>query len=139
MAQRRNLSAGGSAQFVVITPCYRQQATLRDTVESVVAQHYQRWRMLIIDDGTPDEACLTQAHGLQQLDDRILPPVHHTYQWGLSATRNHGAALTRNLGDQLVRRVRSGLAPHASASASACACASVDEQWLLIHENDMFW
>ena len=95
-------STTGPAQFVIITPCHNQEGTLRDTVQSVLRQHYTRWNMLILDDGTPEGTCHSLALKLGTLDRRILPPVLHTYPWGLSLTRNHGAALTRALGDHLV-------------------------------------
>ena len=38
----------------IITPCYNGEQTLKQTIDSVIAQSYPYWEMLIIDDGSVD-------------------------------------------------------------------------------------
>lgn len=39
----------------IITPCFNSQATIRDTIKSVVAQDYRDWEHLVIDGGSKDD------------------------------------------------------------------------------------
>src|SRR5579862_7222831 len=39
----------------VITPCYNAQAYIQRTIESVIAQSFTDWEMVIIDDGSRDQ------------------------------------------------------------------------------------
>lgn len=38
----------------IITPCFNAESTISQTIESVLAQTYRNWEMLIIDDGSTD-------------------------------------------------------------------------------------
>lgn len=54
----------------VITPCYNSYKYLEDTIKSVLAQDYQNWEMLLIDDGSKDNtADIIKKYSAQ--DDRI--------------------------------------------------------------------
>jgi GT2 family glycosyltransferase len=50
----------------VVTRCYNQAQYLSDAIESVVAQTFDDWEMIIVDDGSPDDT----AHVAQVLIDR---------------------------------------------------------------------
>jgi glycosyltransferase involved in cell wall biosynthesis len=76
----------------VIIPCYNYAAYIRDAIESIQAQTYTNWEMLIIDDGSKDNtAAIAQDYARQ--DARI----HYHYQAnrGLSAARNTGLGLAQ--------------------------------------------
>jgi len=54
----------------IITPCYNAANTIRDTIESVLAQTYNNWEMLIIDDcSTDNSSSIIQSYSIQ--DSRI--------------------------------------------------------------------
>lgn len=71
----------------VIVPVYNVYPYLRDCVQSVQAQSYQNWELLLVDDGSTDgsgELC----DELTVEDGRIR--VFHKPNGGLSDARNHG-------------------------------------------------
>lgn len=40
----------------VIIPCYNQACFLPETLDSVLAQIYENWECVIVDDGSPEDA-----------------------------------------------------------------------------------
>lgn len=71
----------------VITPVYNAAATLQKTIDSVKAQTYTAWEMILVDDASSDDSVrLIQAAA--ELDKRI-----HL----IRLTENRGAAVARNL------------------------------------------
>jgi teichuronic acid biosynthesis glycosyltransferase TuaG len=70
----------------IITPCYNSEQFLKETIESVLAQTYKNWEMIIVDDCSTDEGynmALKYAAG----DSRIKV---------CQMEQNSGAALARN-------------------------------------------
>lgn len=73
--------------FSIIVPVYKVEKYLRTCIESVQAQTYTSWEMILIDDGSPDrsgEICDEYA----RQDERIR--VIHKTNGGLSSSRNAG-------------------------------------------------
>lgn len=70
----------------IITPNYNGVAVLSATIESVLAQTYQNWEMLIQDDGSTDDSFELVERFAKQ-DSRI--------KWERNE-QNMGAAMTRN-------------------------------------------
>jgi teichuronic acid biosynthesis glycosyltransferase TuaG len=70
----------------IITPCYNSAGFLAQTIESVIAQTYKNWEMIIVDDCSTD-ASFDIALNYAAKDERIK--VYRTEQ-------NCGAALARN-------------------------------------------
>ena len=70
----------------IITPNYNGSAVISYTIESVLAQTYQNWEMLIQDDGSSDNS-INVVERYSKLDGRI--------KWE-SNEHNMGAAMTRN-------------------------------------------
>ena len=70
----------------VIIPCYNQGAYLEEAVESVLAQTFQDFEILVVDDGSTD------AETVKMLKDSAWPKtrVIRTENQGLSAARNTG-------------------------------------------------
>lgn len=74
----------------VIIPVYNGAATLRSTVESVLAQTFSDFELLIIDDGSRDRT----AEVAQAIADPRIQ-VHRYANAGVSPSRNRGAARSR--------------------------------------------
>ena len=72
----------------IITPCFNAEGFLKETVDSVVAQTYGQWELLLIDDGSTD-GTLDLARSLAAAESRIKVLVNPT-NVGVAETRNHG-------------------------------------------------
>ena len=83
----------------VIIPCYNYGHLLHDTLNSVLAQSYEYWECIIVDDGSTD-ATKDVAEKYVQLDSRFT----YIYQnnKGLSSARNTGLRLSRGKYIQLL-------------------------------------
>ena len=69
----------------IITPCYNGAKYIRETIDSVIAQTYPKWEMIIVDDGTKDNSAeIVRGY----TDERI-----HLIQ-----QKNAGSAAARNNG-----------------------------------------
>lgn len=75
----------------VVMPAYNCERTLAQAVESVQAQSYANWELLILDDCSRD-GTWAQIQSLAARDGRIRP---------IQNERNSGAGFTRNRGVQL--------------------------------------
>lgn len=71
----------------IIVPVYNAQKYIKRCVESIVNQSYQKWELILIDDGSKDDSSLI-CDELKQADSRIH--VIHTVNQGASAARNRG-------------------------------------------------
>ena len=71
----------------IIMPCYNAERYIAQSIESVLAQTYQEWELLITDDCSTDKSVKIVQQYCQQ-DDRInlMVPDEH-----------HGTAVARNL------------------------------------------
>lgn len=76
----------------IIIPCYNYGWLLAETLDSVLAQTYQQWECIVIDDGSTDTT-RTVAESYQRRDARF----RYAYQAnaGMSAARNRGLALAQ--------------------------------------------
>lgn len=78
----------------IIVPVYKAEKNLRQCINSVLAQTYEDWELILVDDGSPDnsgEICDEYAKN----DSRIR--VYHKENGGVSAARN--LALDNAMGD----------------------------------------
>lgn len=71
----------------VIVPVYKVEPYLSRCVDSLLAQTYRDFEMILVDDGSPDR-CGEMCEGYAQKDSRIH--VIHQENGGLSAARNTG-------------------------------------------------
>ena len=76
----------------VIVPVYRAQEYLADCVNSLLAQTFPDFELLLVDDGSPDE-CPRLCEAFAQKDSRIR--VLHQENQGVSAARNTGIEVAR--------------------------------------------
>lgn len=72
----------------IITPNYNSEKYIRETIESVQAQTYTNWEMLVIDDCSTDGS-LKILKELSEKDNRVKILLNK---------RNSGAAVSRNFG-----------------------------------------
>jgi glycosyltransferase involved in cell wall biosynthesis len=78
-------------RIAVIVPAYRVAPYLRDALDSLVAQDFENWEAVVIDDGSPDDAAAIVAPYLA--DPRIT--FLATENRGVSAARNTAIAHSR--------------------------------------------
>lgn len=70
-------------------PYYNAAAYIRETVESVIAQTYTDWELIIVDDCSPAPETSEVLGSVKSIDERIKI---------LRAEKNGGAGLARNIG-----------------------------------------
>lgn len=78
----------------VIVPVYKAERYIGHCIESIIAQTYPNWELLLIDDGSPDKSGkICDKYAIA--DSRIK--VFHKTNGGVSSARNY--ALEQDLGD----------------------------------------
>lgn len=82
--------------FSIVIPVYKVEGYLERCVDSVLAQSYQSFELILVDDGSPDN-CPKICDAYLQKDTRIK--VIHQVNKGLSAARNTG---TRNASGEYI-------------------------------------
>lgn len=78
----------------VIMPCYKQAEFLQEAVESVIAQTFTDWELIIVDDGSPDATAATAQAIIAEhpgLAIRLLRKPNA----GVSEARNAGIRMAR--------------------------------------------
>lgn len=90
----------------IITPCYNGAKYISETIDSVIAQTYTEWEMIIVDDGSKDNSAQIIS-GYAAKDSRIR----------LISQENAGSAAARNNGIR-------------NASGQYIALLDADDLWL---------
>jgi O-antigen biosynthesis protein len=93
----RNESRAFSFQplISVITPVFNTRVEwLRRAVDSILAQAYEKWELLLIDDASQDSATLNFLSQIQQRDSRIRL-IQREKNGGISAASNDGLTQAR--------------------------------------------
>jgi glycosyltransferase involved in cell wall biosynthesis len=75
----------------VIVPCYQQAEFLGDAVDSVVAQTWTDWEIVIVDDGSKDATVETALRLIEKYPDRRISLLKQPNQ-GVSYARNNAIA-----------------------------------------------
>ena len=78
----------------VIIPCYNQAGYLREAVESVVAQTFTYWEIVIVDDGSPDDTGATAEAIISENLGRAIRLLQKE-NGGVSEARNAGIRISR--------------------------------------------
>ncbi len=76
-------------QIGVIVPVYKVEPYLRRCVDSILAQTFTDFELILVDDGSPD-SCPAICDEYAQKDSRVR--VIHQYNQGQSAARNNAVA-----------------------------------------------
>lgn len=118
----------------IIVPVYKVEAYLPRCIDSILAQTFRDFELILVDDGSPDN-CPALCDVYAQKDERIT--VIHQKNGGLSAARNAGLDLAKGeyigfvdsddyiapeMYETLLRRVRED-----DAQLAICSYAYVDE------------
>jgi teichuronic acid biosynthesis glycosyltransferase TuaG len=77
----------------VITPAFKAERVIAETIRSVLQQTYSNWEMLIVDDCSPDATCIV-VHEMQRSDERIRL-FRNKQNGGPAAARNVALAQAR--------------------------------------------
>jgi hypothetical protein len=78
----------GDPVVSVIIPYYNRAAIIGRTIASVQGQTFSDWELIIVDDGSDDQAALVQA----AIGDVRIRLIRHARNLGVSAARNTGVA-----------------------------------------------
>ena len=81
----------GSLRVSVIIPCYNHGEFLDETVDSVLAQSFTDFEIIVVDDGSTDPETVRLLKGYQRPKTTVL----HTANGGVSAARNTGIERAR--------------------------------------------
>ena len=74
-------------QVSIITPCYNASRYISQTIESVLAQDYADWEMIIVDDGSKDDsAAIVESYVALDCRIRLISQING----GSANARNHG-------------------------------------------------
>lgn len=80
----------------VITPFFNVKPFLVETIESVIAQQYTNWELILIDDGSQDESTEIAKSYSDAFPDKIFYIEHENHvNKGASPSRNLGLAQSR--------------------------------------------
>lgn len=74
-------------KFSIIIPCYNTEAYLGKCIESIIAQTYDDWEIILVNDGSTDYTAKIMKYYVQQ-DARIK--AFYQENQGVSMARNHG-------------------------------------------------
>lgn len=72
----------------VIIPAYNCENFIKATIQSVIDQTYENWRLIVIDDESKDSTCEI-VNKLTEKDDRIQL-IRNPVNMGVAKTRNRG-------------------------------------------------
>ena len=83
--------------YSIIVPIYRVESYLHQCIDSILAQTYQNFELILVDDGSTDN-CPVICDSYARLDSRVS--VIHQENGGLSDARNAGTKMAR--GDYVI-------------------------------------
>jgi glycosyltransferase involved in cell wall biosynthesis/tetratricopeptide (TPR) repeat protein len=97
-ADRASCATGepaGIPRVSVVIPCYNYARFLRSAVESVVAQAYRSWEIVIVDDGSTDESRTVARELIAENPDRSIRLVEQPNSGHPARARNRGIGVAR--------------------------------------------
>jgi glycosyltransferase involved in cell wall biosynthesis len=87
----RRPTAAARPRTTVMMPAYQSNATIRESVESVIAQTIEDWELIVVDDHSPEST----ADALADVDDPRIGIVRHTRNRNTSGARNTALGAAR--------------------------------------------
>lgn len=83
-------------KFSIIVPLYNKALYVRKALDSIVAQTYKDWELIVINDGSSDNSLEVVKNFVEDLkiEDRRLKIIDQTNS-GVSAARNNGVAASK--------------------------------------------
>lgn len=75
----------------IIVPFLNVEEFIKETIESVLAQEYQNWQLILIDDGSTDNSTIIAKDYSNRFPDKVLYLEHYGHL-------NKGVCASRNLG-----------------------------------------
>jgi len=81
----------GAPTVSVVIPCYNHGAFLDEAVESVLAQSYTDYEIVVVNDGSTDPDTIRLLQGYRRPKTRVI----HTENAGVSSARNTGIRSAR--------------------------------------------
>src|SRR3989442_388097 len=85
-----------SARVSVVIPFLNAEKFIQETIESVFAQTYPDWELLLVDDGSTDGSKTIAQHYAARFPDKVRYLTHNNHQ-------NKGRSASRNLGFEHAR------------------------------------
>lgn len=70
----------------VVIPCYNHGDFLPETLDSLQAQTFTDYEIIVVNDGSTDEATISMLQSIARTNTRVI----HTVNMGVSAARNRG-------------------------------------------------
>lgn len=90
LAKQRNLDLKGAPSFSIVVPLYKTPLPLLDDmVESVRAQSYEQWELILVN-STPDDKALASAILGYAREDPRIKVLTLSHNMGISLNTNHG-------------------------------------------------
>ncbi len=83
--------ADAKVSVSVVVPCYKQAHLLPEAVASVVAQTYQNWELIVVNDGSPDNTCAVAEELIARYPECVIRLIDKPNA-GVGAARNTGMA-----------------------------------------------
>lgn len=80
----------------IVTAFFNAEMFLQDAIDSVVAQNYENWELLLVDDGSKDGGTSIARRYAEQQPGKIFYMQHPNHE-------NRGAAASRNVGVQAAK------------------------------------
>jgi protein-tyrosine sulfotransferase len=75
-------------EISVVVPCYNHAHYLAECLTSIAAQTYPHWKVIVVDDASPDGELMQSV--IDQIGEERIRLVRHETNRGLGASRNTG-------------------------------------------------
>ena len=91
-SDRRVTTTTAAPDVSIVVPCYGRGDMLLECLRSIVAQEFQDWEAIVVDDGTPTTEVQDRV---RRVSDRRIRYIRHLRNLGPSAARNTGFKAAR--------------------------------------------